>query len=95
MHSLKPNFTKAYKEMIGLPASRSLQFWQRRFWDHVIRDTDDFERHLHYIHYNPVKHGYASDPSRWPHSSYAEWERRGLYPPGFQWNIPEQNQWGE
>jgi len=34
--------------------------WQRRFWEHVIRDERDFERHVDYIHYNPVKHGYVA-----------------------------------
>lgn len=57
LHSLKPNFTKAYKQMLGLSPSDSMKFWQKRFWDHVICDDRDFENHLHYIHYNPVKHG--------------------------------------
>ena len=39
MHSLKPNFTKEYKKLMGLPFSKSMKFWQKRFWDHVIRDA--------------------------------------------------------
>jgi len=95
MHSLKPNFTKAYKNMLGLSSSDSMKFWQKRFWDHVIRDDRDFENHLHYIHYNPVKHGYVRDPRNWPHSSYIEWAKRGLYPPAFEWNEPNDVGWGE
>jgi putative transposase len=95
MHSLKPNFTKEYKKLIGLDSSQSLKFWQKRFWDHVIRDDRDFENHLHYIHFNPVKHGLVKDPRDWKDSSYFEWEKRGLYPPAFRWEEPKDMDWGE
>lgn len=95
MHSLKPNFTKEYKKLIGLNPSQSMKFWQKRFWDHVIRDDRDFENHLHYIHYNPVKHGYVADPRDWVDSSYIEWEKLGLYPPPFNWDEPKDVDWGE
>jgi putative transposase len=95
MHSLKPNFTKAYKKLIGLSASQSMKFWQKRFWDHVIRDDRDFENHLHYMHINPVKHGYVNDPRGWRDSSYLEWEGRGLYPVPFTWDEPNNSNWGE
>lgn len=94
MHSLKPSFSKAYKNLLGLPPTQSFTFWQKRFWDHVIRDERDFENHLHYIHLNPVKHGLVRNPCDWPHSSYLEWEKRGLYPPDFAWDEPVQ-EWGE
>ncbi len=81
MHSLKPNFTKAYKQKVGL--SGSLKFWQRRFWDHVIRDEMDFARHLDYVHYNPVKHGLVARPEDWPHTSFTVWKARGAYPEGW------------
>jgi putative transposase len=55
--------------------------WQPRFWEHTIVDEVDFERHLDYIHINPVKHGLASCPHGWPHSSFARWVRLGHYPP--------------
>jgi len=95
MHSLKPNFTKTYKKTLGLSKSQSMQFWQKRFWDHVIRDERDLENHIHYIHLNPVKHGYVSDPRNWLDSSYVEWENRGLYPPAFSWDEPQNTDWGE
>lgn len=95
MRSLKTNFTKEYKKLIGLSSSQSMKFWQKRFWDHVIRDDRDFENHLHYIHFNPVKHGYVSDPRDWKDSSYIEWERRGLYPEPFSWEEPKNIEWGE
>jgi putative transposase len=95
MHSLKPNFTREYKKQLGLSSSQSMKFWQKRFWDHVIRDDKDFENHLHYIHFNPVKHGYIKDPRDWQDSSYIEWEKRGLYPAAFDWDEPRNFDWGE
>lgn len=95
MHSLKPNFTREYKKLIGLSASESLKFWQKRFRDHVIRDDRDLENHLHYMHFNPVKHGYVKAPREWQDSSYLEWEGCGLYPPLFKWDEPKDIDWGE
>jgi putative transposase len=54
--------------------------WQRRFWEHVIRDENDFERHADYIHYNPVKHGHVRAGADWPYSSFRRFVGRGLYP---------------
>jgi putative transposase len=86
MHSLKPNFTKAYKQTIGVAGS--MKFWQKRFWDHIIRDEADFERHLDYIHYNPVKHGLVHKPEDWPRSSFLAWKARGAYADGWGWSAP-------
>jgi putative transposase len=44
--------------------------WQNRFWEHLIRDERDLSEQMDYIHWNPVKHGYVSDPADWPHSSW-------------------------
>jgi len=54
--------------------------WQRRFWEHTIRDEDDFARHVDYIHFNPVKHGLVSRVRDWPHSSFHLYVRQGLLP---------------
>ena len=43
--------------------------WQRRYWEHLIRDEGDFARHVDYIHFNPVKHGHVSRAANWPYSS--------------------------
>ena len=93
MHSLKPNFTKAYK--LSINSIESLKLWQKRFWDHIIRDERDLENHLHYIRYNPVKHGLVTDPGDWLHSSFSEWVKRGLYPETFAWREPDNTLWGE
>jgi len=55
--------------------------WQRRFWEHLIRDEDDFARHMDYLHYNPVKHGWVSQVADWPYSSFHRFVRSGVYPP--------------
>jgi putative transposase len=54
--------------------------WQQRFWEHAIRDQSDFDHHLDYIHYNPVKHGLVEKVSDWPHSSFHRFVRLGYYP---------------
>jgi len=58
---------------------RERGLWQRRYWEHVIRDERDYRRHLDYIHYNPVKHGYVDDPKAWPFSSLHRLIGRGVY----------------
>lgn len=87
MHSLKLNFTLAYKRHCGIDGP--FRFWQQRYWDHIIRNESDFQRHLDYIHYNPVKHGYVSRPEKWVDSSYVEWQRRGAYPEQWGWKLPD------
>lgn len=54
--------------------------WQRRFWEHTIRDETDFRRHVDYIHYNPVKHGYVKQAVDWPYSTFHRYVRAGVYP---------------
>jgi len=54
--------------------------WQRRFWEHVIRNETDWRRHIDYIHYNPVKHHYVNSPSAWPYSSFLLAVGKGWYP---------------
>ena len=87
MHSLKPNFALAYRREKGIPGQ--ITVWQKSFYEHSIRDEDDFEHHLHYIHYNPVKHGYVSRPEEWPHSSLAAWKAKGAYPEMWRWSLDE------
>jgi putative transposase len=55
-----------------------LALWQRRFWEHTIRDEDDLQRHVDYIHFNPVKHGLVQRVRDWPHSSFHRYVQQGL-----------------
>jgi putative transposase len=87
MQSIKRNYTLNYKQEHGIGARLTL--WQPGFWDHAIRDERDYLNHLDYIHYNPVKHGYATGPEDYPHSSYLEYVRRGWYEIGWGHAEPE------
>lgn len=55
--------------------------WQRRFWEHIIRDERDWIAHVNYIHYNPVKHGLASCPHGWPYSTFGRYVKENIYEP--------------
>ncbi len=58
---------------------RESNVWQRRFWEHTIRDGRDFQRHVDYIHYNPVKHGLVNCPHQWPYSTFPRWVQESVY----------------
>ena len=90
MHSVKRNFTLAYKRELGI--TKSQQIWQARFWDHMIRNANDLENHFNYIHWNPVKHGYVSRPEDWPYSTYTHWLQRGYYRAGWGHEDDDRNQ---
>jgi putative transposase len=68
----------------GVPIKRhangELALWQRRYWEHTIRDNGDFARHADYIHFNPVRHGLVSRVRDWPHSSFHRYVQQGLLP---------------
>ena len=54
--------------------------WQRRYWEHTIRNDRDFAAHMDYTHFNPVKHGFVEHPVDWPHSSFHRFVRQGALP---------------
>jgi putative transposase len=80
---IKGHFSSSLLEA-GLPVKRSrngdLSLWQRRYWEHTIRDERDFARHVDYIHFNPVKHGLVHRVRDWPHSSFHRYVREGTLP---------------
>ncbi|MEW8084682.1 MAG: transposase [Candidatus Thiodiazotropha endolucinida] len=94
--AIKGNFSRRYREQVeGFLVSnrsrqtrRELAFWQRRFWEHHIRDECDFIRHCDYIHFNPVKHGLVDCVLDWPWSSFHRYVRQGVYP--MDWGRPDQ-----
>jgi putative transposase len=55
--------------------------WQRRYWEHLIRDEADFVAHMDYCHYNPVKHGWVNSVVHWPYSTFHRCVKEGIYPP--------------
>ena len=75
------------------PGERNV--WQRRFWEHQIRDEEDFARHLDYIHFNPVKHGWVLRARDWPYSSLHRFVRQGLLPADWGISAAVEGQYGE
>jgi len=67
--------------------------WQRRFWEHEIRNDKDYKQHVEYIHYNPVKHGLTAAPSDWPFSSFHRYVAKGLYEQN--WGAGEKMTFGD
>ena len=70
-------------------ARREKGIWQRRFWEHAIRDERDLSRHVDYIHFNPVKHGLVSRACDWPHSSFHRYVARGFLPRDWGGDVSE------
>ncbi len=97
--AIKKSFAKAIG--IGEPRSPVMirrgerGIWQRRYWEHTIRDERDLTAHMDYIHFNPVKHGFVERPVEWPYSSFRRCVARGLYPAGWIDGNDEPPQTGE
>jgi putative transposase len=80
---IKSLFTRALVARgVPLAANRKGEYnlWQRRFWEHTIRDDGDLCRHVDYIHFNPVRHGLVGRVKDWPYSSFAHYVRRRMLP---------------
>jgi putative transposase len=82
---IKMNFSKALPKTERLSAVRAARgergIWQRRYWEHLIRDDADMQAHMDYVHFNPVKHGWAKHVADWPYSTFHHCVKNGLYPP--------------
>lgn len=74
---------------IARASNGDLALWQRRFWEHTIRDENDFERHVDYIHFNPIKHGLVHRARDWPHSSFHRYVQQGLLPADWAGSISD------
>lgn len=85
--SIKGQFSREYLRSISqygqVASSRASKgevcIWQRRFWEHQIRDENDLQRHVDYIHYNPVKHGLVRNVEEWSWSTYHRYVKEGFY----------------
>ena len=89
--SIKSQFSRQIKKDTATTesqqAKRERGIWQRRFWEHRIRDDLDFQQHIDYIHYNPVKHGYVVKAQDWQYSTLNKLVTKGIYP--IDWGIKE------
>ncbi|MET0029441.1 MAG: transposase [Candidatus Thiodiazotropha sp.] len=82
-HLIKSHFTRVLRALEGQlePDSRGeYRIWQKRFWEHTIRNGEDYIRHRDYIHFNPVKHSHVTRVRDWPWSSFHRYVRQGHYP---------------
>ena len=80
---IKRRFTDALlksRRQVTRLRNGEVALWQRRYWEHTIRDERDFERHVDYIHFNPVKHGLVKRVRDWPYSSFHRYVRQGVLP---------------
>lgn len=86
---IKAGFSQSISPNECLSKSRQSKsergIWQRRFWEHTIRDETDLQQHIDYIHFNPVKHGYCNKAIDWPYSSFQRFLDNNLYPK--DWGI--------
>lgn len=86
---IKAGFSKSLPKTGRRPAVRVSRrergIWQRRYWEHLIRDEADFRAHLDYTHYNPVKHGLVRQVKDWPYSTFHRWVGQGVYP--LEWEV--------
>ena len=96
---IKRRFTSAVaKEGMPIPrhSNGEAALWQRRFWEHTIRDDKDFARHVDYIHFNPVKHGLAIRVRDWSYSSFHRYVQDGLLPEHWGGNVrTDRTEFGE
>ena len=74
---------------------REIVFWQRRFWEHQIRDQADYQRHIDYVHVNPVKHQWVSQPRDWPYSTFHRLVKSGVYSEDWAENTEFSDDFGE
>jgi len=81
---IKGAFSRRLAGREAVSASRARKgergIWQRRYWEHTVRDDEDYAAHVDYVHFNPVKHGYVARVGDWPHSTFHRCVKRGLYP---------------
>ena len=79
---IKAGFSRCIAKTETVRASRHAKrergIWQRRYWEHQIRDDTDLERHVDYIHFNPVKHGWVSRAAEWPYSTLHDYIDKGI-----------------
>lgn len=75
---------------------RESTLWQRRYWEHQIRDEVDYMQHMDYVHYNPVKHGLAAQVKDWPYSSFHRYTKKGVYGENWAMSVSaDENGFGE
>jgi len=96
---IKSCFSRGLPRMERVAASRLRKrergIWQRRFWEHRIRDENDYRRHVDYVHINPLKHGYVEQVIDWPFSTFHRFVEQGQYTPDWAGGMALKGRFGE
>jgi len=96
---IKSRFAQALPKQERLSDVRKARgergIWQRRFWEHLIRDEADYARHVEYCYINPVKHGLVARVRDWPHSSFHRDVRAGFFPADWAGEVEQGREFGE
>jgi putative transposase len=96
---IKASFSRTYHKQGGnsgainssMAQKGEVGIWQRRYWEHTIRDLYDLNQHINYIHFNPVKHGYVQSVADWPWSTFHQFVKDGFYPS--DWVFDDSSNW--
>lgn len=90
---IKREFSKSLPKLESISDKRAARgergIWQRRFWEHAIRDDEDYAAHVDYVHINPFKHGLVRSVADWPYSSFHRFVERGIYPADWAGRVEE------
>jgi putative transposase len=96
---IKSYFAKSMPKGESLSSVRQARgergIWQRRFWEHLIRNEEDYRRHVEYCYINPVKHGYVTRVQDWPFSSFHRDVSDGIFPNDWAGDIAPLGEFGE
>ncbi|PWB63865.1 MAG: transposase [Bradyrhizobiaceae bacterium] len=96
---IKIRFSRAMPRTEQLNRSRAVRgergIWQRRFWEHLVRNESDYARHVEYCYINPVKHGLVTRVRDWPHSSFHRDVRAGVFPEDWAGDVGAPGEFGE
>ncbi|MGB2833318.1 MAG: transposase [Methylotenera sp.] len=96
--AIKSHFVRNLKKhgvSVTIRADGSAMCWQRRFWEHTIKDEDDLRRCVDYCYINPVKHGLVKAVIDWPYSSFHRDVKRGIYPSNWAGDAHDKGNFGE
>ena len=98
-HLIKSHFTPTicHPQNTALPPVKKTSVhgvWHRYYWAHLIWDEQDLQRHIDYIHINPLKHGWVKQVADWPYSTFHRYVEQGIYPPDWC-GIIEEDDFGE
>ena len=99
IQQIKAAFTRSIRRQgvsAGIAQKGQYKIWQSRYWEHTIRDESDWQNHVDYIHFNPVRHGLVACVADWPYSSFHRFVEQGVLPEDWGGEYkPVSGMWGE